>query len=92
MSINSENIVTVDHLTLQNGRPGYGNGGAINNSGALTITESTFTGNYGSYGGAIFTDNGTLTISDSMFTGNSGSAAGAIYNGGGSALTIYDSI
>jgi CSLREA domain-containing protein len=49
----------------------YG-GGAINNdSGTLTIVNSTFGGNAGYFGGAIYNDSGqTATITNSTFHGN----------------------
>jgi predicted outer membrane repeat protein len=64
-----------------------GSGGAIANSGAMTITSSTFTSNTAaSDGGAIYND-GSLTISTTSFTDNSVlSDGGAIRSGG--TLTI----
>jgi hypothetical protein len=79
-------------LTVANGNGS--NGGAILNSGTLTITTSTFTGNStpGSYGGAI-ENSGTLAISNSTFSGNScgntGGAGGALYDTG--TLTVSNS-
>ncbi len=60
-----------------------GNGGAIRNKGALTITGATFTGNKGEgsngNGGAIF-NTGASEITDTAFARNSGRSGGAIYN------------
>jgi CSLREA domain-containing protein len=61
---------------------GYGGlGGAIENSGTLTVSNSTFSGNTAtSAGGGIFND-GSLAVSNSTFSGNSVSGSGgAIYN------------
>ena len=57
-------------------------GGAIRNTGTLTITNSTFSGNTASgLGGAIFNDSGTFTMTNSILSGNTAlSVGGAIYN------------
>lgn len=74
-------IATLSGLTVRHGRcSGSCNGGGIFNSGTLTITNSTLSGNRaGLYGGAIEND-GTLTVSDSILSGNSASYGGAIHN------------
>jgi predicted outer membrane repeat protein len=64
------------------------NGGAISSTGALTVTNSTFSGNTGGYeaaggAGAIYST-GMLTVTDSTFSENSGNYGGAIYNFGSS--------
>jgi hypothetical protein len=69
-------------------------GGGLDNVGMMTITNSTFSGNYSSanfgQGGGIY-NSGTLTIANSTFSGNS-----APYKGGGihnesNTLTIINS-
>jgi methionine-rich copper-binding protein CopC len=68
---------TFDHLTISHTAPYRGSAGAINNSGTLTVTNSTLSGNSGFQGGAI--DNqGTLTLANSTLQGNT-----ADYLGGG---------
>ena len=83
-------IVDIENVVFSNNStptspPLSGAGGAIENeSGTVTIANSTFVGNSSSFaGGAI--DNkagGTLTISGSTFTGNRGLPGGAIANYG----------
>jgi predicted outer membrane repeat protein len=84
----------LDGLTLQNGNAGVGHGGAIfNDSGTLTVTASTFSGNNtAASGGAIFND-GTLTVVASTFSGNHSASAsgGAIFNHVGRTLTVMAS-
>ena len=99
--INGGVTVHLYNLTLQNGKYNGGDmfcGGAIINSGTLTITNCTFTNNTASVtdfacqGGAIWND-GTLTVIDSTFTKNTANAAGfggAIYNSG--TLLVNNSI
>jgi CSLREA domain-containing protein len=73
-------------------------GGAINTSGSLTVTQCDFTNNYaggyftggGNGGGAIWLNAGNLTINLSTFSGNTGSPGGAISAFSG-ALSISDS-
>ena len=80
------------------GLNGYGAGGGIYNSGTLSITDSTISGNtadegvtvtrYGipSQGGGI-NNTGTLSITDTTFSGNSASDGGGIYNSGTATIT-----
>ena len=82
--------VTITNLTLTNGTANYG--GAIYNTGTLTVTNSNFTSNTApdDAGGAIFNE-GTLNVTDSTFTGNTApdNTGGAIYNAG--VLTVTGS-
>jgi predicted outer membrane repeat protein len=68
-------------------------GGAILNSGTATITNSSFTGNSATGGGAITNSSvGILTIINSSFENNtSPTAGGAIRNESGGTLTIANS-
>jgi CSLREA domain-containing protein len=81
--------VTISGVSIVNGNTissGGNVGGGINNSGTLTVTNSTFSGNTAANGGGgIFNENGTLTVANSTFSGNSantggGSGGGGIYN------------
>lgn len=100
--VNSGADLTLNNITLSNGyTDDYG---AIWNSGTLTITNSTLSGNQAvsvdissARGGAIG-NVGDLTIDNSTFTGNSaastiagsGAIGGAIDNSGGT-LTVSNS-
>ena len=76
----------------------YGNGGAINNQGDLTLNNvvvSNSESGYNYYGGGIY-NTGTLTLNDSTVTGNQseylyGSSGGGIYNSYGT-VTINRSL
>ena len=46
-------------------------GGGVFNSGALTLSNSTVSGNSGYYGGGVFTS-GTLTLTRTLISGNFG--------------------
>jgi len=46
--------VTLDMLTIAGGNAGSSNGGGIYNAGNLTVTNSTFSGNYAIQGGGIY--------------------------------------
>jgi hypothetical protein len=66
-------------------------GGAILNSGALTIGHSTFSGNTASSGGAIFND-GSLTIKSTVIKNNGADLhGGGIYVSSGGTLQIKSS-
>lgn len=81
--VNTGNTVILNSLTLTNGQATAG--GAISNSGELTINDSTLTDNEstqtdGNGGGAIFS-NDTLTINNCILSSNnSANNGGAISN------------
>ena len=69
--------VTLGDLTIENGYSDYG--GAIDNGGTLTLTDSTVSGNAGDYAGIYNTS--AMTIIDSTITKNSGAESAG--DGGG---------
>lgn len=85
----SGTILALRNLTLQNGYTSE-NGGAISNSGDLTITNVTFDSNYALMnGGAIFLSTSSagvaLRVQNATFTGNAAIGSGnggAIYASG----------
>ncbi len=102
MTIISGHNVNITNIIFTNGKAQYG--GAINNLGILTITNSSFINNSATteetdyiYGGAIC-NSGTLTITGSSFINNTATTetssfdygnGGAIYNMG--TLTVNSS-
>jgi CSLREA domain-containing protein len=80
-TVNLTNVTITNNSAVQ--------GGGINNHGTLTITNSTISGNSGSFsqaGGGIY-NNGTLTVTSSTISGNtspSGDGAGIFNSFGGS--------
>jgi len=83
-----------NNSTFSSNSAGNGNGGAIDNSGTLTIVDSTFASNNAGSGGAITNDTGgNLTIDSSTFVSNTtNGTGGAICNTGSTAgLTITNS-
>jgi len=79
-----------DSLTITNGTAVLGDGGGIyNNSGNLTLNNSTVSGNSAFYGGGIF-NSGELTLNHSTLSDNSAdSYGGGIFNS--DALTLNNS-
>src|SRR5207253_2685122 len=66
--------VTIAGLTIANG--GAVHGGGINNSGTLTVQNSTLSGNTaggGGTGGGIYVNNGTATLQNTIVAGNGAS-------------------
>jgi alpha-tubulin suppressor-like RCC1 family protein len=77
-------IVTLNKLTISMGYAGYG--GSLYNTGMLTVTNSTFTGNSAEFGGGLY-NSGELTVVNSTFSGNSAvSEGGGFYNIGTMAI------
>jgi|GEM_PF-1678117 len=84
--------VTINKLKMIGGNCGgacpissSSGGGLYNDSGMVTINNSTFSNNSVSdAGGGLYTNNGTMTINNSTFSGNSADyAAGGFYNSAG---------
>ena len=81
LSVASGATLNLSDLTIAHGNA-PDNGGGVFSSGALTVTNSTFSGNTANNGGgAIQCESNTLTITASTFSGNSanGFNGGAIY-------------
>ena len=87
-------------LVIQNGNLGYfGNGGGIfvGAADALTLTNSTVSGNSAYFGGGIYgSTNAHITLTNSTVSGNR--SGGYMYTGGGgifgsfgAAITLYNS-
>jgi hypothetical protein len=98
--------LTLEQMTLQNGCVYATYGGAIYNSGTLTLSNCTLSGNTSidrsdyvsslrGVGGAIFNAGGTVIIANSILSDNLATGAnpmgGAIYNQSGT-VTISNSI
>ncbi len=88
--VNSGATLNLNDLTITQGYASYG--GGIYNSGTLTVTNSTLSGNsaWQYYGGGIYNKSGTVTVTDSAFSGNSAAKGGGIYNKSGT-LTVTNS-
>jgi CSLREA domain-containing protein len=88
-TIPSGPTVNISGLTISGGNPNIGeNGGGISNSGTLTLTNTTISGNtviFATSGGGIYNGGGTLALVNSTVTNNSssgGAGCGGIYNQG----------
>ncbi len=76
--------VTINDIQFKGGAADYG--GAIVNSGTLTLNNDFFTGNTASkYGGAI-NNNNVLTVNNCLFTGNTAPGVFEIGYGSGSSI------
>jgi CSLREA domain-containing protein len=81
----------ISGVTISGSNFTSGNGGAFNNSGTLTVSNSTISGNSSSFGGGIY-NSGTLTVSNSTISGNSATQnGGGIYNNSSGVLNISNS-
>jgi hypothetical protein len=76
LSIDAASTVTIDGLEIRSGFVA-GLGGAIDNSGTLTVKRSTLSGNKANNGGAISNSVGaTLDVQDTTFASNATTAVG----------------
>lgn len=87
--VSSGVTVVLNNLTIAHGATG-GNGGGINNAGALTVKNSTFVANSGYLGGGIY-NNATLTVVNSTFANNTVTDGGGIFNDTAGSLTLLNS-
>ena len=74
IKIQRDTDISIDNCTFSN-NTSINQGGAIYNSGLLTISNSTISGNTAVSGGGVF-NQGTLTISNSKIYGNTATNAG----------------
>ncbi|MDO8616726.1 MAG: right-handed parallel beta-helix repeat-containing protein [Dehalococcoidia bacterium] len=83
--------VSISGVTIRNGNTaGFAGGGGILNSGTLTLTNSTVSGNSAnySYGGGINNESAaTLTVTNSTVSGNTAGCCGGISNFGTTTFT-----
>jgi CSLREA domain-containing protein len=82
--VGSSAKLTLINLTVADGGGASHGGGIYNGGGAVTVSNSTLSGNIAAYGGGIENQNGTLTVSNSTLSGNSTDydAGGGIFNHG----------
>jgi hypothetical protein len=85
----STGLLTVDDLTITGGTTSGGGGGGIGANGAVTVTNSTISGNHAATGGGIFAS-GAVTVTNSTVSNNTTSSdGGGIFAGG--AVTVTNS-
>ncbi len=87
----SGNTLALNNLQIQNGsnNDGLGGAGLLIQSGTVTISNSTFTGNNDVTGGGAIYNNGNLTINRSTLFNNQSPTGAAILVGSASNLAIY---
>ncbi|NLF49740.1 MAG: sortase [Leptolinea sp.] len=93
-AIYNHGTLTIEECTFQGNMAGSmsGGGAIFNDTGPLTITNSTFTTNTSTHGGAISLFGGTLSLTGSTFDSNSTSwAGGGIHLAASSSATIVNS-
>jgi parallel beta-helix repeat protein len=84
-TVDSGTTVSLAGLTIANGFS-YSWGGGILNSGTLTLTNATVSGNSGAVGGGVSnTSDGTLTLTNVIISNNMGDSP-AVYGAG---ITTY---
>ncbi len=81
-SVNSGGNLTINGVTITNGRTGSNDGGGISNNGTLTLTNSTVSGNTATNeGGGIYNLAGSqMTLTNSKVSGNTANNGGGIFN------------
>ena len=85
--------LTLNNITVANGRLNFSAGAGIFNNGTLTVNNSTLSGNSANIGGGGIWNaaSGTLTVSNSTLSGNTtDNFGGGIYNQGGT-ITVSNS-
>jgi fibronectin-binding autotransporter adhesin len=78
---------TLTGLTITDGSAAFG--GAINNSGNLTLNDDTLSGNTAGFGGALDNEaTGTLTVANSTFSNNTATQGGGAVDNAGVKATL----
>ncbi len=94
--VDSGVTATISGMTITGGdNSGYG-GGIYDNSGTLTVTDCTLSGNSAANGGALSSRGGSVTVANDLFTGNQSTGVGsggggAIFVASGGTLTVTNS-
>ena len=89
MNISGGAHVSLNELNISNGYYSGGEGGAVRlNTGTLTVTDCTFSGNSSGWGGAINNYYGTLNVIGTTFSSNSSPNGGAIYSTNGTVKVV----
>jgi hypothetical protein len=76
--VNSNSSLSLDHLTIENGRVAnsdnskHNGGGIYINDGEVSISSCVLADNYSGCGGAVLGVKGILTVTDSYFKNNTG--------------------
>jgi hypothetical protein len=88
----AEGRLSLDHITLTKGRV-TGTGGAIYNSGVLSLSNSTLSGNYAYYGAGGLRNgpNASATLTNSTVSGNGANEGGGGMENFGGTVTLTDS-
>ncbi|MGH9017125.1 MAG: choice-of-anchor Q domain-containing protein [Acidimicrobiales bacterium] len=82
---------TISGLLIEDGGGNY-DGGAIENRGGLTVSDSTVTGNAAGVGAGVSNLGGTLDITDTTLSeDNATDVGGGVFNDSSSTATIRDS-
>ena|GEM_PF-780406 len=84
LSVPGGQTVNISDVTIENGN-GYAStygGGIYINSGTLTLSNCTISGNSASYGGGIFNYDGAVMLTNCAVSANSAGIGGGIYDGG----------
>ena len=83
---------SLSNLTITSGSSAAGVGGGIDNSGSLTVANSTLSANQAAGVGGAINNSGSLTVSGSTFSGNQATGSGGgIFNQSGATLTVSNS-
>jgi CSLREA domain-containing protein len=92
--VNSGANLTLNNVTIRDGRESGGSGGGIRNFGTLTVINSTIRNCFGGAGGSgVYSDPGsTITIINSTISNNSAGANGGGILNNGTAIIINSTI
>jgi len=80
--------VAIQHLRMVNGNSAGSDGGAIDNAGTLTLTDTALNNNISNGGGGAINNLGTLNIDHSTLSNNFSSASGGAISAQTGVLTV----
>ena len=75
--IDANVTASISGLTITGGNAGNGDGGGLDNSGKLTVSNSVFSSNTAASGGGLLNAGGTLDLTNCTVSGNSAGTAAA---------------
>ncbi|MCX6020459.1 MAG: CSLREA domain-containing protein, partial [Chloroflexi bacterium] len=88
-----DGTVSISAVTVRNGRADLGGAGILVFGGALTLTNSTFSGNMGGVGGGVYNPVGAVTLTNSTVSDNMVTQdGGGIYTSTGAATLTNSTV
>jgi predicted outer membrane repeat protein len=90
-AVNSGVTASISGLTIEHGSAQY-DGGGINNSGTVIVTDNILSSNSAGYGGAIYNSGAAIVVNSTLSGNSANDNGGGVYSEGSGTASITDDI